>query len=199
MSPHSVTVAIRNKDYKILEKLYKSSYPAIQDLVMNYYGSPDDAKDLFQEAFLVVYDRIKKEDFQLECSFQTFIYSVCKNLWFKELRRRKSISMEPYFIDRTNENMNEEMYSQFRKNMESRLYYKHFKNLSEECRKVIRLYMKKLKTEQIAQMMGYDDKATVRRKKFDCKLTLIRNIRKDPDFNKIVDYEYEYEHEFELG
>jgi hypothetical protein len=85
------------------------------------------------------------------------------------------------------------MFEQYKKNLECRLFYKHFKNLSEECQKVIKFYLEKIKTKTIAHLMSYNNVIAVRRKKYDCRLALIRNIRKDPEFVEIMEHEYEHE------
>lgn len=69
-----------------LKRIYKEHYPKVQHLVLQNSGDEDDAKDLYQDAFVVFYQKISEEGFELTSSIGTFIYSISKNLWLKQLR-----------------------------------------------------------------------------------------------------------------
>ncbi|MEL6538028.1 MAG: sigma factor, partial [Bacteroidota bacterium] len=47
------------------------------------------ARDLFQDLLMAIFYNTQKKDFELTCAFSTYLFSVCRNLWFKELRQRK--------------------------------------------------------------------------------------------------------------
>jgi RNA polymerase sigma-70 factor (ECF subfamily) len=57
-------------------------------LAMNLSRRPEDARDLYQEAFLKVYKNIHR--FRFECSFYTWLYRVVTNVCLDYLRRRSS-------------------------------------------------------------------------------------------------------------
>ena len=45
----------------------------VMQLIINNNGTPDDAKDIYQEAIIVLYNKIKKGDFELNSKLKTFI------------------------------------------------------------------------------------------------------------------------------
>lgn len=57
-------------------------------LVTKVVGSPDEARDLYQEAFLKVYRSLSR--FRSESRFSTWLYRVVVNVCYDHLRRRKS-------------------------------------------------------------------------------------------------------------
>jgi len=50
----------------------------ILQLIINNNGDEDDAKDIYQEAIIVLYNKIKSGKFELSSKLKTYIYSVCR-------------------------------------------------------------------------------------------------------------------------
>ena len=57
-------------------------------LVLKNNGSEDDAKDIFQEAVIVLYNKVQTGNFELSSKLNTFLYSVCRRLWLKRLNHQ---------------------------------------------------------------------------------------------------------------
>ncbi len=57
-------------------------------LALNILRRPEDARDVYQEAFLKIYKNLHR--FRFECSFYTWIYRVVTNVCLDHLRRRSS-------------------------------------------------------------------------------------------------------------
>jgi RNA polymerase sigma-70 factor, ECF subfamily len=57
-------------------------------LALNLMRRPEDARDVYQEAFLKVYRNLHR--FRFECSFYTWLYRVVTNVCLDHLRRRKA-------------------------------------------------------------------------------------------------------------
>jgi RNA polymerase sigma factor (sigma-70 family) len=57
----------------------------VLQLIINNNGNEDDAKDIYQEAIIVLYNKVKAGDFELTSKLKTYIYSVCRRLWLKRL------------------------------------------------------------------------------------------------------------------
>jgi RNA polymerase sigma-70 factor (ECF subfamily) len=57
-------------------------------LALQVVGSPEEARDLYQEAFLKVYRSIRH--FRLEAKFSTWLYRVVMNVCLDHLRRQKT-------------------------------------------------------------------------------------------------------------
>jgi len=57
-------------------------------LAFNLLGRPEDARDVYQEAFLKVYKNLPR--FRFECSFYTWVYRIVTNVCLDHLRRRSS-------------------------------------------------------------------------------------------------------------
>lgn len=80
---------IRQKDSKVISYIYKSCYPTISHLIHSNAGNAEDVQDVFQDAMVVLYKKLKEDDFDLYCAFGTYLYSICKRLWLKKLTTRQ--------------------------------------------------------------------------------------------------------------
>lgn len=56
-------------------------------IAMNLLRSPEEAKDVYQEAFLRVYRNL--HSFRFDCSFPTWLYRIVTNICLDHLRKRK--------------------------------------------------------------------------------------------------------------
>src|SRR3989454_5288276 len=57
-------------------------------LALNVMRRPEDARDVYQEAFLKVYRNLHR--FRFECSFYTWLYRIVTNVCLDHLRRRQA-------------------------------------------------------------------------------------------------------------
>ena len=78
---------LARNDRNAVEIIYRENFNMVQSLVINNNGSADDARDIFQEAMIVLFENAKKEGFELNCQIKTYIYSVSRRLWLKRLQQ----------------------------------------------------------------------------------------------------------------
>ena len=86
-------------DRALIERAQAGDREAFEDLVhrydrdvlriaLNILHKPEDARDVYQEAFLKIYKNLPR--FRFECSFYTWMYRVVTNVCLDHLRRRSS-------------------------------------------------------------------------------------------------------------
>lgn len=80
-------------EQKALVKLY-AHLPKVERMVRNNSGTRADAKDLFQDALIVLLGKVKEHDFTLSCSISTYLFAICRNKWQEELRRQGRFTQE---------------------------------------------------------------------------------------------------------
>ena len=83
-------------DQHAFEQLVQNYDQAVLRLAMNLVRSPEDASDIYQEAFLRVYRSL--HNFRFDCSFHTWLYRIVTNLCVDHLRKRKVRREEPTVI-----------------------------------------------------------------------------------------------------
>jgi len=92
---------IAAEDKYSIEQLYRQHYSMIQSLVLANAGSKDDAADLFQETVIVLYEKVKAGNFELQCLLKTFLYSVARRLWLKKLQQQQRYTSQPDGLEET--------------------------------------------------------------------------------------------------
>src|SRR5438445_11861861 len=79
--------AAQRGDQEAFEQLVRTYDQSVLRLAMNLLRSPEDARDVYQEAFLRVYRNL--HSFRFDCSFHTCLYRIVTNLCLDALRKRK--------------------------------------------------------------------------------------------------------------
>ena len=83
----SLIRAAQRGDQDAFERLVREYDRSVLRLAMNLLRSPDEARDVYQEAFLKVYRNLRS--FRFDCSFHTWLYRIVTNVCLDHLRRRK--------------------------------------------------------------------------------------------------------------
>src|ERR1700754_3056546 len=92
----SLIRAAQRGDQDAFEQLVRAYDQSVLRLAMNLLRSPEDARDVYQEAFLRVYRNL--HSFRFDCSFHTWLYRIATNLCLDQLRKRKVRKEEPVIV-----------------------------------------------------------------------------------------------------
>lgn len=178
---------IQRNDTIVLQYIYKNFYSNINFFIKKNKGDEEDANDIFQEAIIIIYRKLKANDLILDCSFDTYLYSICRFIWLKELEKRK-IEQENL---KDNHEFNDEIYDEglqiiIDKNERYKLYQKHFALLGKDCQKILQLYFEKVPLQTIANIMGFKSEKYAKKRKFACKEYLMKSIKQDMNYKNIL-------------
>ncbi|MDF1576296.1 MAG: sigma-70 family RNA polymerase sigma factor [Bacteroidales bacterium] len=175
---------IRNHDSSILCYVYDTYYPIIEGYIIHNQGSEEQARDIFQDAMIIIYKRIKSDELELSCKFGTYLYAICKNIWTQErkkyllraekLRKHSLVVHDPGPAD-----------DPLLQNHLTDLFNKHFEDLSKDCQKILSMYFNNFSMEDIRAAMNYKDLHHTADRKYRCKKSLINRIVNDPLFKRL--------------
>jgi RNA polymerase sigma factor (sigma-70 family) len=163
---------LANNDKKSIETIYKTNYNMVQALVINNNGSADDAKDIFQEAMIVLYEKVKTGSFELNCLIKTYVYSVSRRLWLKRL-----LHQNRYTLTGDGEELHavpeEDLEEHERLDTEYTMMEKAVNTLGEPCKSLLEaFYMQKKSMQEIAQNFGYTNAENAKNQKYKCLIRL---------------------------
>jgi len=176
---------IAENDYVVLQQIYKESLPQVAQYVKRNSGTFDDAKDIFQEAILIVFRKVRENTLKLTTSLHVYLFSVCRNLWLRKLKRKGN--KKEVAIDNAKELVfDEDLDADFIKSRKWKLFNTKFKMLAEECRKVLQMLFDGFSGKEIASKMGYTEDYA-KRKKYKCKNGLADLIKKDPEYKHLIE------------
>ena len=82
--------ALVKGDSSEIKIIYKKCFPMVRKFILQNKGNKQDAEDIFQMALLQLAVRYKKEKFTIHSSFEAYLFTVCKNLWRRELNKSKN-------------------------------------------------------------------------------------------------------------
>jgi RNA polymerase sigma factor (sigma-70 family) len=162
---------LRLSDNAVIRTIYKKFYPAIMRMVLNNNGTEQEAKDVFQESILVLYHHVQKQNFILSCALQTYLYSVAKRLWLKQLSKKSGrLKLDERFYEGDDfvEVENEVSVYEEREQNLTRMQ-ESIGQLGEPCKTLLTdFYMARLGMDEIADKFGYTNADNAKNQKYKC-------------------------------
>ena len=163
---------LARNDKKSVEAIYKQHYNMVQTMIINNNGSADDAKDIFQEAMIVLYEKVKPGSFELNSLLKTYLYSVCRRLWLKRLSQIQKISGEVESVEDVVP-VEEDLEMHEQRNADFVLMEKAMHSLGEPCRSLLEAYyLQKKSMVEIAANFGYTNADNAKNQKYKCLMRL---------------------------
>jgi RNA polymerase sigma factor (sigma-70 family) len=163
-------LALNNR--KAIETIYKQHYNMVQALILNNSGYPDDARDIFQEAMIVLYEKVKSGSFELNCQLKTYLYSVCRRLWLKRLGQLQRSFSEVENLRETVP-VEDELERHEQRNRDFQVMEQSLNSLGEPCRSLLKAYYLEMKSMvEIACEFGYTNADNAKNQKYKCLMRL---------------------------
>jgi len=165
---NEVILGILNNSESALKKLYLAYFPMVLQLIINNNGDEDDAKDIYQEAIIILYNKIKDGDFELSSKLKTYIYSICRRLWLKRLSQMNRYGgdirdFEEFLPNEDETESHSDRDMQFSK-MGSALQL-----LGEPCKTIIEdFYIHNKSMQDICESFGYTNADNAKTQKYKC-------------------------------
>lgn len=163
---------LANNDSKAIETIYKDNFNMVQAFVLNNNGSYDDARDIFQEAMIALYEKAQSESFVLTCQIKTYVYSICRRLWLKKLQQMGRFSNQIDNLDETVP-VEEDLEIHEKRNAEFAIMDRAMKSLGEPCKSLLEgYYVKKMGMQELAEEFGYTNADNAKNQKYKCLMRL---------------------------
>lgn len=178
LANEEIITGLLDSDPFLFLNLYEYEFPKVRWHIYRNSGNIEQAEDIFQDALVRILEKVNQNDFDLTCDFGTYLFSVCKNLWYAQLRKQKIdlISTPDNKVDQENK---VEYIDPEEKPDDYESIAQAIGNLGENCQKLLNLfYYKQQNWETIAEMLGYSTAANARNQKYKC-LERIRKLITD--------------------
>lgn len=170
MSDDNIIKAIKEGDESAIDVLYKKHFRMMAKLVIRNSGTEDAAKDIFQDALVIFWQKISSGDLVLTSKISTYLYSVCQNLWRKELVRKARES---------NEEVDSAVIVDYDQDERVNAIRSCVNQMGDTCKRVLSLYyFDGLSMNDIADKLGFANSNTAKTKKYKCKQELDRIVKK---------------------
>lgn len=129
-------------------KLYEEYWNKIYRLCMGYINDHDQAKDLAQETFITVWEKLST--FRNEASIGTWIFRIASNTCLSQIKKNEKLSKAEILVA-DEDNDNPEL------DQEIKLLYQFISELAELDRIIISLELEGIKQQEISKIVGLSD------------------------------------------
>ncbi len=164
---------------------YTHYYESIEMMVLKNNGTKSEAKDLFQDGLIVLYQHILKKNFHGNSSIKTYFYAICRKLWLKKLKkdlptteidagvREIKVDPEPEKVLIGNER--------------TQLIEQLLDQLGSDCYKLLKLfYYEHYSMRKIKQYFGLANEQVAKNKKAKCMRKLREKLSQHPNYLKLL-------------
>ncbi len=149
--------------------LYKVHFETLKWFIRRNSGSDEDAQDIFQEVVVSFVHLVKQNRFKRESSIGTFLFSMNRNIWLNELKRRGRSKEREKNYDQMLEQQEVQMESQLDNREASEQLLGIMDRLGENCKKILLLfYYENLSFREMLIELDYENEQVLRNKKYKC-------------------------------
>ncbi|GEQ85304.1 RNA polymerase sigma factor [Patiriisocius marinistellae] len=164
--------AIKSNDQNILKSLYQNNYKKVELHILKNSGSIAEAKDVFQEAFLAMYQNVKADKFtpETETALQGYLFTIARNKWRDVLRssRFKKTSTIDDTRHEAEDDFESNAFAETEQQHQLSLTMEAFKKLGEECRTLLKQFYFENKSMRDISTQNNLAEASTRNKKYRC-------------------------------
>ena len=171
-SEKTLLQGLAKNDKKAVETIYRENYSTVQSLIINNNGTADDAKDIFQEAMIVLYEKARSGTFELSCQIKTYVYSVSRRLWLKKLQQASRFSGDIGNAEAVVP-VDDDVEEHSRRDAEFEMMGRAILSLGEPCKSLLEaFYLQKKNMQEIAVSFGYTNAENAKTQKYKCLMRL---------------------------
>src|SRR5687767_10507225 len=71
----------------LFTELYTTVFPGVALFVRKMGGTFDDARDVFQDALVIYYEKRARPDSEPEHQEEAYVFGIARHLWYKKFRK----------------------------------------------------------------------------------------------------------------
>lgn len=167
MNEQTILQGIKENSNESYSYLYKNYYPAVERFILQNSGSADDARDIFQNALIVIYNKASEKKIEITSSLKTYLYAVCRNLWLKELREQRHLNI--LIPEQIEEPAEEKIIQQDTQDGFLQKLGRAISKMTGHCKMlIIEMFYKNKSIDTIAADNGYKNVHTAQNQKYKC-------------------------------
>ena len=176
ISDNALLDNLKNEDNASFEVLYKFYFPSVATHIIQNFGSTEDAEDIFQEAIIVLLQKIRHTDFVLTSSLKTYLFAIARNLWLKRLRDNKLIPVDN--LDKYEQGREQFTFELKPEPTTEEKVTSWLTKITANCQRILKaIFFYKEPMGSLMQKMGWKNKHTAANQQYKC----IQQVKKEKD------------------
>jgi DNA-directed RNA polymerase specialized sigma24 family protein len=174
---------IQQNDPIILKLIYSNYSDRIKNYILTKGGTIDDAKDIFQDALIIIYNKSLQPDFELTSQFYTYLFGICNNLWQRKKQKKSNntvtIPDDNGYI--SGQSIEKDILRQERFN----LYERNLQKMGVFCKELLVAFFRGESMTKLTEMFDLKNEHTTRNRKYRCQKKLEKLIKDDQQFPEL--------------
>lgn len=166
---NELLTGLKESDPVVIKEIYRLNFNVVRAYIIKNSGSFEDAKDIFQEALVVLFENTQSSSFLLTCSLKTYLYSVSRRLWLKKLRDEKRRQFSEREVVSHIAMVEEDLEYYEKRNQNFRQLESALNQIGEPCKSILEsFYFDKKQMDEIASSFGYTNADNAKNQKYKC-------------------------------
>ena len=166
-------------DRSATEQIYLQNCNIITSWILKNGGDGTDAADIFQEAMVVLFGKSQNEDFRLTYRISTYLFAVCKHLWYTKLQQSQKQALhlpgDAGLDDGADWTYEDDIKAQEEREGHYEQLNAALQQLGEPCSSLLRAFYQHDKSmQEIAAAFGYTNPDNAKTQKYKCLARLRR-------------------------
>jgi RNA polymerase sigma factor (sigma-70 family) len=159
-------IGLATLDQISFNEVYEKEFPRIARLVLSHGGTVETACDIFQDAMVILLEKIGHGKLTLSASIGTYLYSVCRHILGDQFRRNKrDQKMKAWYTEK----YRDDIFFPWEKPDHYARVAEVMDRIGEPCKALLEwFYYRQKDWESIASALGYKDAASARNQKYKC-------------------------------
>ncbi len=163
-----IVTSIRNGEELALKMLYREHKGSVTRYLISKGCNEEEAKDVFQDAVIVFYEKAKQSDFILTSSIGTYLSAVSRNIFLKKMRS-KGIEISSDFENEKDFEAIEDKDEELLSNDRVAAILQVLKEIVGNCKTLLEaFYYEKKSIKEIQTIFGYNNEDTAKNQKYKC-------------------------------
>ena len=160
--------------------MFREFYALLENYIKNNSGNEDDAADIIQETFLAFIKIVEDGRFRKDSSIKSILYSICRNLWITEIRKRRSSMTRHEIYESEKDESSSDFTESIARYEDHKLVMDLFGSLGAKCKNILlNFYYENLSMKEITEKEGFTNEQVLRNKKHKCMKSLIEKVQAD--------------------
>lgn len=162
-----------NGDRQVLTQIYTEFAPKVASWVLKNGGQLEEAKDIFQEALIAMYDRVNKGEFNLPCAFGAYFMGIVRYKWLDKKNKNskdqevRNVNLRRY-TDESDPNIEDLLIKTEQAHLQNQKLEASFQQLSDLCQQLLTLIKAGHSSDDIIKKLAFSTANAMYRRKNAC-------------------------------
>jgi RNA polymerase sigma factor (sigma-70 family) len=185
-SDSEIIECLRKRQNHVVKYLSDRYLPMIRMMVFQNGGNADDANDIFQDALIIMLEKIDSNDLTLTCKFKTYLYCICENLWKRVLGKRQVAAN--YISSKNDDEAEKDISEEMDHQLHEQIFKDAFESMDVTSKAILNYYWQDMPPQEIADKLGLTY-GYVRKRKCEAQTELTEKVKKHPAYRRIIETE----------